>query len=117
MIEGVNGEARVVIRRVEGEPGKRVWLWCPGCLELHQVQVADEDGGVPTGPVWTFNGDLHSPTIDPSILVQGGRNGSDARCHSFVRAGVWEFLDDCTHSLSGQHFPMGDMPAWMSARA
>lgn len=28
--------------------------------------------------------------------------GSKTTCHSFVKAGQWEFLGDCTHHLKGQ---------------
>ena len=41
------------------EKGKRWYFWCPGCKEEHFFT----DG-------WTFNGDMKSPTIDPSLVVQ-----------------------------------------------
>jgi len=31
-------------------------------------------------------------------------------CHSFLRAGVWEFLSDSAHHLAGQHVPMVPLP-------
>lgn len=51
------------------------------------------------------------PTLSPSILSKTGPDGVRI-CHSHLRAGVFEFLDDCTHSLAGQHAPMLDLPEW-----
>lgn len=103
----------------------RLYLWCPGCNELHYVYFG------PDG--WTWDGDLERPTISPSILMRGRyweppvtpenldewkrepweQHPVDRVCHSFVRAGVWEFLSDCTHSLAGQCVPMTDVePHW-----
>lgn len=96
-------------RAVEG-----LWLWCPGCDDLHRVVTWRADGG----GVWTWDGDMVRPTISPSIHVGGVQWSSESKfhrrnhaavpvgaptvCHSFVRAGVWEFLGDCTHTLAGQ---------------
>lgn len=33
-------------------------------------------------------------------------------CHSFIKNGVWQFLNDCDHKLAGQHVPMVPMPDW-----
>ena len=83
--------------------GVRYWhFWCPGCVEVHQVtdkwDVAEHDDG--------------TLTVSPSILVT--KPGDDSfRCHSFLRAGVWEFLSDSLHGLAGQHVPMPDLPDWL----
>lgn len=110
---------------LEGEPGDRqvieraLLVWCPGCAEsadwggLHRMPVEAgpaHDGG----PVWEWNGDLERPTTDPSILVTGDRAGVKTRCHSYLRDGVWEFLDDCTHPLAGQRVPLPDLPDWVT---
>lgn len=88
---------------------------CPGCDEYVYIPV--------TGPrAWTFNGDVESPTLSPSILRQGVdwptedeltriHAGEDVparpvRCHCFISNGVIEFLSDCTHALAGQKVPM-----------
>ena len=84
---------------------------------------------------WTFDGNMDKPTFSPSLLVgpwwrvphdfdrdkapkdENGDllRGSDgihilgafeARCHSFVRSGMIEFLSDCTHELAGKTVPM-----------
>jgi hypothetical protein len=33
----------------------------------------------------------------------------EVRCHSFVRAGMIEFLSDCTHELAGKTVPIPDL--------
>ena len=97
----------LAVRKESGlpEPRRGYWMWCPGCDDLHRV--VDGANG------WTWDGNLTAPTFSPSILVTGGSSG--VRCHSFVRAGVWEFLSDCTHSLAGQHVPLPDLPGWFLA--
>lgn len=93
---------------VVGDTDRRersVWMWCPGCDDLHRI-VLD-------GPsAWEWNGSEDAPTFTPSILVQGGPRG--IVCHSFVVDGVWQFLGDCTHALAGRHVPMVHLPAdWL----
>jgi len=80
---------------------------CPGCGFMHAVQVVPHKGR----PVWTFNGDMDKPTFSPSILVtwEHGENYEKRRCHSFIRDGKWQFLNDCTHDLAGQTVPMEDV--------
>ena len=77
---------------------------CPGCKIWHSFRVK---GKAPT-PVWTWDGDLEKPTFSPSLLVQfGWENGKHTkRCHSFVRGGNIQFLNDCTHELAGQTIPL-----------
>jgi len=79
---------------IVGLKGDNLRFDCPGCREPHIVVVP------PHPNAWDWNGDVQSPTLSPSILVQGGEN--DVRCHSFVRGGVIEFLLDCSHDLAGQ---------------
>lgn len=74
---------------------------------------------------WTWDGNEAAPTINPSILMTGTQwkygdvfykpnhkveSGAEIRCHSFVRAGQWQFLSDCTHDLAGQTVPMVPIP-------
>lgn len=49
---------------------------------------------------------MDRPTIEPSILIRFARGDSPVVCHSFVRAGVVDFLGDCTHALAGQSVAM-----------
>jgi hypothetical protein len=75
------------------ENGK-VWIQCPGC-GIHHAATVDGTRG------WTWNGHEESPSISPSILVTGEFGGDPLRCHSFVRDGQIQFLDDCSHGLKG----------------
>jgi hypothetical protein len=86
---------------------------------LHVLRVS--------GPnAWSFNGDINSPTLQPSVLFQSGHYAPDrintgkcwctynaehpeqkkpficVRCHSFVTNGKIQFLGDCTHAMAGQ---------------
>lgn len=102
-----------------------VTFHCPGCDEEHTVRVA----GVQP---WTWNSDLDSPTIRPSILLRSGHYAPGWQpgscwctynaehqddpapfvckvCHSFVTAGSIQFLDDCTHKLAGKTVELPDM--------
>lgn len=81
-------------------------LWCPGCDERHQVITSRPDSGIR----WDWNGSLEAPTISPSMLITGG--SENITCHSFVRNGQWQFLDDCTHNLAGQTVPMVPVDQW-----
>jgi hypothetical protein len=88
---------------------------CPGCGESHGIPVRGDH-------VWGWNGSVESPTFTPSILVRYPANPNaieefkewraERRCHSFVTDGRIQFLDDCTHSLSGKTV---DLPDWGSA--
>lgn len=85
------------------QTGQRFFhMYCPGCELVHHV--TDGSNG------WEWNGDESAPTFSPSILVRGG--DPDRRCHSFVRGGLWEFLDDCSHALAGQRIPLPPLPDW-----
>jgi hypothetical protein len=105
----------------DGRHGTRLYMWCPGCDDLHAVEVSAPNR-------WTWDGNLESPTVSPSILVEDVQwkpeygfhkpthhvaPGDPTRCHSFVKQGRWEFLDDCTHHLTGQTAPMVPLPAWL----
>lgn len=78
-------------------------FYCPGCDIHHYVSV--EAGDYYIGPVWTWNGDMEKPTFEPSL---GINMGMDRQCHLFVRDGMIQYLDDCTHELHGQTIPMED---------
>jgi hypothetical protein len=101
------------------DPSRLLMLWCPGCDDAHQICI--------DGPqAWTWDGDRDQPTISPSILVTAVQwapeysfhrpnhrvaPGEKTVCHSFVRAGVWDFLGDSTHVLAGQQVPMAPWPS------
>lgn len=72
---------------------------CPGCRDWHSVRVLPPHN-------WTWNGDLERPTLSPSVFVNAPHNAyrhpGKPSCHSFVRDGMIQFLDDCEHELAGQ---------------
>lgn len=87
---------------------------CPGCVAggpngydgIHLLPVNCDLTEI-NKPAWNWNGDLEKPTLSPSILSQGY-----CRCHSFLTDGVFNFLTDSDHPLSGQSVPMPDLPDW-----
>jgi hypothetical protein len=79
------------------------WLFCPGCKAAHRINNS-----------WDWDGNLETPTFNPSILSILDRPVPD-RCHSFIRDGVWDFLSDSTHDLAGQQIPMVDLPDWLAS--
>jgi hypothetical protein len=98
-------------------------MWCPGCQDAHRITFGSPDS-------WTWDGNETAPTINPSILVTGVQweheekfyrpghssvpTGGETTCHSFVRAGQWQFLADSTHALAGQTVPMVPLPEWLT---
>lgn len=91
--------------------------WCPGCQGMHYINV-----GIPRRPNWDFDGNVESPTFNPSVRItynghdadqvddDGTRNPS-ACCHYFIKNGKIQFLSDCTHALQGQTIPLPKIPA------
>jgi hypothetical protein len=90
---------------------------CPGCKVdkdwgsgLHMLPITNTYG---KRPQWTFDGNLESPTLSPSILTRSNWKEKEIICHSFLVAGVFDFLSDCTHSLAGKKVPMEPLPDWV----
>ena len=91
--------------------GESWWFWCGGCETHHRYVTKLGEGE--TGPCWTFDGNEASPTFSPSLLVNGRGRPEDLfphttahRCHLFLRAGMVQYLSDCTHHLAGQTIPV-----------
>ncbi|WP_051264705.1 DUF6527 family protein [Nakamurella lactea] len=78
-----------------------IYMQCPACDFLHGVRIIGQGA-------WDWDCNRDAPTISPSILVQGG--AENIRCHSFLKAGRWEFLSDCTHAFAGQTVDMVPLP-------
>lgn len=77
-----------------------VLIDCPGCKHAHGLSTKVPNG---RGSIWKWNGSLESPTFNPSLFVRIYRDNKDVLvCHSFIRDGKIQFLDDSTHSLAGQ---------------
>ena len=88
-------------RCYEDERGN-VLFECPGCGCLHSVATKEPNG---MGAKWSWNGDTEKPTFKPSVMVRANYTSEkrmDDICHSFVREGKIQFLNDCTHKLKGQ---------------
>lgn len=123
--------------------GNQLMFWCPGCDQLHGVDITQ----------WEWDGDLIAPTVNPSILTQGSVHmcpktyvhyelcedplncqqrahvavGNDqlghmkphiaepayGNCHAFLRNGQWQFLGDSVHKLAGQNAQMVELPEWL----
>lgn len=106
---------------IKREGDYRLMFRCPGCMEWHTIQH-----NAPSKVNWDFNEDYDKPTISPSILVTGNELTDKGRselalwqsagypktdssfetapivCHSYITDGKIQFLNDCTHELSGQ---------------
>ena len=81
-------------------PGERFWFHCPGCDHAHCVIT----------PNWTWNGSYELPTFNPSVLVQCvGEAAGEERCHSYIKDGKIQFLNDCWHNLKGQTVDLPDL--------
>ncbi len=88
-------------------------IFCPGCNTGHLFSTLPD-----RKPCWTFNGDQDRPTFSPSMLVRVNdpshknyqKHAASSVCHSFVRNGKIEFLNDCTHPLKGQTVDLPDVP-------
>jgi hypothetical protein len=78
---------------------------------MHQIDIAK----------WEFNGDYERPTFSPSYLVwrdpkpdvdpkhdPDGKYRSGFRCHSFIKDGKIQYLDNCTHKLANQMVELPD---------
>lgn len=110
------------IRRIEDKIDRyeSIVIWCPGCQlarpdgtthgGLHMLPISGDSTKRPT---WNWNGNLESVTLTPSILTKINRADGVVICHSFLTNGVWNFLADSTHELSGKNVPMVELPDWV----
>lgn len=113
----------------QGRGGYHVYFRCPGCNADHLVLIHGRSTFDKKG--WAWNNNAEKPTFNPSILVTSGhyvpgyrgecwckfndraiaQGKSPAafkctRCHLYVRDGMLQFLDDCSHALAGKTVPM-----------
>lgn len=54
---------------------------------------------------WTWNGNVDTPTLRPSVLT----TGHNFRCHSWINDGKAQFLSDCSHEFAGQTLDLYDV--------
>lgn len=108
------------VAKLHGHSNAHLSFMCLGCGLEHTVRLLAPNK-------WTFNGDLGKPTLSPSVLVRSGHHAQhhtqgancwcdmpDAGfscqiCHSFVRDGKIQYLNDCTHELAGQTIDLPEM--------
>lgn len=85
-------------------------LWCDGCGESHAIYHNCQTVSIN----WNFNGDFVKPTFSPSLKVTFTRNDGrgDTVCHSFIRNGEIQFLNDCTHELAGKTIQLKPVTEW-----
>ena len=98
--------------RLESLKGGMVAFYCPGCKCSHMVDPKK----------WQV--DIEKETISPSVLVKSVKlppepwvfdenrkiiGCKDTICHSFVKSGKIQFLNDCSHELSGKTVEMENM--------
>lgn len=92
------------------------WIWCPGCSSAHrpQTRLPDIEASF-VGLLWEWDGNLVRPTFSPSYKTwwSEGPEHIEKICHSFIRDGQWQFLNDCTHALAGQTVDMVPVPDWL----
>lgn len=100
-------------RYTDGREGVRHCYWCPGCDALHCIAINPVKGE--NGAGWTFTGTLDEPTYEPSQLSSYETGAGKAVCHTFIRRGMIQFLDDSTNSLAGQTVPLPPLPDWIVA--
>lgn len=91
------------VAEVQDEPGYYIFD-CPGCNISHFINTNPN-----YGPIWDFDKDLDNPTVSPSLLVRIPWKDEIKICHSFVKEGKIQFLDDCTHALAGQTVDLPEM--------
>jgi hypothetical protein len=98
-------------------------FFCPGCGHYHGIRTAEDvvilkaDPNLDikdrkwleehNWPAWTFNGDMDKPTVSPSILIE---HDGKTICHSFVKNGQIQFLQDCDHKMKGQTVELPEEP-------
>lgn len=100
--------------------------WCPACGEAHIFITEQRQAG---GPQWTFDGNFDAPTFGPSMKITGKQTVQDDKgewtgewvrdesgatldlcCHYYLRAGMLDYLNDCTHALKGQKIELPELP-------
>lgn len=103
-----------IVRKMDdhGKKYDALMFVCPGCAldgstGLHILSVTSSSV---TSPSWGWDGNLEAPTLSPSILTG---KGTDRICHSFLKAGLFEFLTDSTHAFSGKKIAIPDLPEWV----
>lgn len=102
--------------------GGYVWSWdgnmdaptfAPSMLCHRSVHLCADEHLIPCDGNCAHTG--HRILDDGSLATAGPHTEDPAwgDCHSFLTGGVWNFLSDCAHPLSGHRVPMVDLPDWL----
>jgi hypothetical protein len=106
------------LRSATGPLGhKRLMHWCPGCEEVHGIQIEAPNGE----PRWSFDGNFDKPTFAPSVRIYIHDDEDDhgnklphpiekTLCHYFINGGMIQFCSDSPHKYSGQTVELPDWP-------
>lgn len=88
---------------------------CPPSYVHHEVCTDRENCGRSAHLILNADG-KDVPPSDEQILGHNLPHAIDpawGNCHSFLRAGRWEFLGDSAHALTGQTVDMVPLPDWL----
>ncbi len=105
MSEPANSPKVAAILETDGED--RLVFKCPGCKCSHGVPIRRANGN--TDGLWSWNGSLTHPTLEPSIIVTYDPDPPPhrpARCHSWVTVGLIKYLGDSHHDLRDSSVPL-----------
>jgi hypothetical protein len=75
-------------------PGGLVTFDCPGCGWHHTLN-----------DTWKIEWAGGKPSVTPSVLTKWGGNKENL-CHLFVKEGMIQYLEDCTHEMAGKTIKM-----------
>lgn len=100
------------LSKILAKSNGNIFFECPACETPHGINCGDGHG-----QVWSWDGDANKPTFSPSLLVTFTQYDKPATskkkkehvCHSFVKGGQIQYLNDCTHELAGKTV---DIPEW-----
>jgi hypothetical protein len=98
------------LRRVDGG----VMHFCPACACGHVFYIEKKAPG--TNAQWKWDANIVEPTFQPSMVVTAHfsvQDGGPEVCHYWLRKGVIEYLNDCTHHFKGLKVPLPAMPAYL----
>ena len=96
---------RKLLKHTDKDGVLYIIFYCPACKCCHSIKVYED-----SNKGWTWNGDDDKPTFSPSLLVnKNQRNPMAPICHSYVRGGKIEYLNDCTHDFKGNTIDMEEV--------
>ena len=76
-----------------------VFFWCPGCDSIHGVSKER----------WCVTGPPNHFTVSPSLLYDPSPPTARKRCHSVIREGRIQYLQDSNHALAGREVEIPDL--------